>query len=73
MADKPLSERAKLRLRLAAGLLRSKGTRLECPRDQFYDHIQAAIAALPQPEHDQLRGLVDWLEEYERGDPLPTK
>lgn len=68
---KPLSERAKLRLRLAAGLLRGKGGRggrdLGFSRENFYEDIQRHLASLPQDEQRELRNLVDWLEDYETG------
>jgi hypothetical protein len=37
---KPLTARAKQRLRLLAGLLRSRGQKFDMPRDQFYEEIQ---------------------------------
>ena len=60
-----LSARAKLRLRLLAGLLRSGGQKFDVPRERFYDEIQAAAAALPPDRQAHLKSLVDWLEEYE--------
>ena len=61
----PLSERAKLRLRLAAGLLRAEGITFECPRETFYDTIQAELANLPTDRRERLKALVDWAESYE--------
>lgn len=61
-----LSERAKLRLRLAAGLLRANGVNLDCPRDQFYAEIQKILASLPDDERASLKASVDWLEAYDR-------
>ena len=60
-----LSARAKLRLRLLAGLLRSGGQKFDMRRERFYDEIQAAAAALPPDRQAHLKSLVDWLEEYE--------
>jgi len=65
---KPLTERAKQRLRLLAGLLRTRGQKFDMPRDQFYDEIQAAEAALPKERQSELKSLVDWLEDYERAE-----
>ena len=65
---KPLSERGKLRLRIAAGLLRGMGRKLSFPREQFYDEIQAVLSALPAPEQAELKGLVDWVESYDRAE-----
>ena len=69
-----LSTRAKARLRAARQLLEadpvrfglSRGWRLAAPTAP-YDAIQAAISTLTQPARADLRGLVDWVEEYERG------
>ncbi len=65
---KALSDRAKLRLRLAAGLLRSEGVKFDCPRDQFYEKIQEVLAGLPAERQAALRELVDWVEDYERAE-----
>ena len=64
MAD--LSDRAKQRLRLLAGLLRGQGQKLDMPRDQFYGQIQAVASSLPSGQQERLKSLVDWLEGYER-------
>ncbi|MBY0365161.1 MAG: hypothetical protein K2X12_02880 [Burkholderiaceae bacterium] len=65
---KGLSDRAKHRLRLAAGLLRSEGVSFECPRDQFYDKVQEVLAGLPADKQAHLRELVDWVEDYDRAE-----
>jgi hypothetical protein len=65
---KPLSERAKHRLKIAAGLLRGSGTKLDFPRDQFYEKIQNVLAALPDEQQRKLKSLVDWVEDYDRAD-----
>lgn len=65
---KALSDRAKHRLRLAAGLLRAQGTSFECPRDQFYDKVQEVLAGLPAEKQAALRELVDWVEDYDRAE-----
>lgn len=64
-----LSERGKRRLRIAAGLLRSEGVKFDCPRDQFYERIQDVLAGLPAERQATLKGLVDWVEEYELASP----
>lgn len=66
MEKRALSDRAKHRLRLAAGLLRSEGVSFDCPRDQFYDKIQEVLAGLPAARQAALRELVDWVEDYDR-------
>lgn len=60
-----LSERAKRRLKIAAGLLRGSGRRkrdLGLSRDRFYEDIQALINALQPDERTTLKGLTDWVE-----------
>lgn len=68
MTARPLSERAKHRLKIAAGLLRGMGRKLDFPRDEFYERIQAELAALPDAERDHLKQLTDWVEQYDRAD-----
>ncbi len=63
-----LTERAKVRLRLLAALLRGRGHRLDMPRAKFYEEVQAIAAELPANERQELKGLVDWVEDYERGE-----
>ena len=71
-----LSERAKARLGAAARLLRNDPQVFGLPRTWklddragYYEGVQAAIAALEKAEQDRLRGMVDWVEEYERAEP----
>ncbi|QQC67878.1 hypothetical protein [Paraburkholderia ginsengisoli] len=59
---KPLSERAKKRLRIAAGLLRKQGVRFAKDGD-FYGLVMKAIES--HAAKDQLRELVDWVEAYD--------
>lgn len=71
---KPLSERAKHRLRLAAGLLRGTGPGskdLGLSRDGFYDGVQSLIASLPMERQTELKELVDWVESYDNA-PSPA-
>ena len=66
MEKKALSERAKHRLRIAAGLLRTEGIKLDCTREQFYEKIQESLADLPADRQASLKVLVDWVEDYDR-------
>ena len=63
-----LSNRAKERLKLLAGLRRAKGQKVTMPRDQFYDEVQALVKALPQQRQLELKNLVDWLEDYQEAE-----
>lgn len=70
-AGPALGERAKHRLRLAAGLLRGSGYRFDCPRAQFYDVVIEAVNALSPEAKVRLRSDVDWLEAYELAEDSP--
>lgn len=61
-----LSDRGKHRLKLAAGLLRGSGQKLDWPREDFYDKIQEHLATLAGERQNDLKAQVDWVEEYER-------
>jgi hypothetical protein len=63
-----LSDRAKRRLQLLAGLLRSSGMRLDMPREQFYEEVQKTVGGLSAERQAELKAMVDWLEDYERGE-----
>lgn len=67
-----LSDRAKLRLRIVAGLLRGSGQKLDFPRAEFYDRIQLLLREMDQTESARLKGLTDWVEDYtnNEGEPL---
>ena len=83
----PLNDRAKLRLRLAAGILRGRfkarkeKTDLPVSRENFYVDMLALLEQLPKDEQADLKELVDWLEQYaveenrlvEKGWYSPTK
>lgn len=58
-----ISDRGKHRLRLAAHFLRQKGHRFDGAN--FYTTVIKAIGGLDQEVHEHLRGLVNWIEEYE--------
>lgn len=64
-----LSERAKKRLKIAAGLLRGGGRRardLGLSRDGFYEGIQSLISTLSDDERKNLKELTDWVEAYDQ-------
>lgn len=63
-----LSDRAKRRLQLLAGLLRSGGMTFDMPRDRFYDEVQKAAAGLSVERQAELKETVNWLEDYERAE-----
>lgn len=65
---KLLSDRAKHRLRIAAGLLRADGVKFDVPRDQFYETIQRVLSELAPDRQSALRSLVDWVEDYCRAE-----
>lgn len=59
-----ISERGKARLRTAARMLKLRGP---CDADsEDFAAILAAIDRLDQQRRAELRGLVDWVEAYER-------
>jgi len=58
-----LTERAKHRLRLAARFLRREGQRFN--KGEFYEEVLSCINTLNLMQQEQLRGFVDWMEEYE--------
>ena len=58
-----ISDRGKHRLRLAARFLRQEEHRFDGAN--FYTMVIKAISGLDQEVQEHLRGLVDWIEEYE--------
>ena len=68
--ERPLSWRAKYRLRLAAGLLRADGSRFDMPRQQFYEQMTLALERMPESDRERLRALVDWVEAFDPQDEL---
>lgn len=58
-----LSHRAKHRLRIAARLLRQQGNKFH--EGNFYEQVLQALSKINTTAKEQLRGLVDWVEEYE--------
>lgn len=62
-AAQSLSPRARERLRLAAGLLRANGARVDDAAG-FHAGVLAALDALPVDERALVRTLVDWIEVY---------
>lgn len=62
MSPKPLTDRAKARLKIAAGFLRQRGVQFPKTGD-FYGLVIKSLNE--QPDRDELRGIVDWVEEYD--------
>lgn len=58
-----LSDRAKSRLKVAAGFLRARGVSFPKEGD-FYGAVLNALEA--QPDKGELKLLVDWVEDYDR-------
>jgi hypothetical protein len=72
MSSKPLTDRAKRRLRIAAGILRGSGKQkgskpaaLPLSRTNFYEDMIKFIDGLPPEERDSLKAHVDWVESFE--------
>lgn len=64
-AAQSLSPRARERLRLAAGLLRANGVRVDDAAGAgFHAGVLAALDALPVDDRARVRTLVDWIEAY---------
>lgn len=59
-----LSSRARQRLRMAARMLRAQGVKID-DTNGFYPGVLASIAALADLDRTILRGLVDWVGDYE--------
>lgn len=59
------TDRAKLRLRLAAGLIGREGRTLKLDRANFYPEMLKVLESQTPAERDRIKGLVDWLEDYE--------
>lgn len=60
-----MPERAKYRLRIAAAFERARGVQLNVPREQFYPAMAEHLQSLDVDRREWLRGLVDWVEEYD--------
>lgn len=59
------NDRAKKRLKIAAGLLRARG--IDFPKSgDFYGDVLRTLDT--QPDKDEIRLLVDWVEDYERAE-----
>ena len=73
---KPLGERVKHRLRIAAGLLRGSDHRsrvLAVSRANFYSEIADLIRSLTLQDQQVLRDQTDWVEAYDNGGPRVDK
>lgn len=60
-----LTDRAKLRLRLAAAVIGGEGRTLKLDRTNFYPEMLRVLEAKTPAEREQIKELVDWLEDYE--------
>jgi hypothetical protein len=74
-----LSERAKARLAAALALIRHDPAAFGLPKSWklddrcgYYESILAVIEALGSGEQERLKVLVDWIEDYQRGDQDPA-
>jgi len=65
-----LNDRAKLRLRLAAGLIGGPEKTLKLDRKNFYPQMLDLLAKMPQDEQIKIKELVDWLEDFENAIPI---
>lgn len=66
---KALNERAKHRLKIAAGLLRGSGPKakdLQLSRENFYESLQEIISRLTDAERQTLKEQTDWVEAYDK-------
>ncbi len=63
--DQKFTDRAKLRLRLAAGLIGGQGRMLKLDRTNFYPEMLEVIERQTPEQRDSIKTLVDWLEDYE--------
>lgn len=68
MTKHSLSDRAKHRLRIVAGLLRGTGKKkrdLNLSRENFYQEIQILIENLSDDDKKNLKENTDWVESYD--------
>ncbi|SFU33980.1 hypothetical protein SAMN05216339_101420 [Nitrosomonas eutropha] len=63
--DQKFTDRAKLRLRLAAGLIGGQGRTLKLDRANFYPEMLEVIERQTPEQREYIKSLVDWLEDYE--------
>ncbi|HEX6705075.1 MAG TPA: hypothetical protein VF169_09970, partial [Albitalea sp.] len=62
---RPLSDRAKRRLRIAAALLRHQGLTEAKLGPGFFEAVLGVVDKLSPDQRDKLRSHVDWVEAYE--------
>lgn len=62
------NDRAKLRLRLAAGLIGGEGRTLKLDRANFYPEMLKVVESQTPEQRETLKELVDWLEDYDQAD-----
>ncbi|QBC45868.1 hypothetical protein [Iodobacter fluviatilis] len=60
------SERAKKRLRIVSKFFKPLKIEFKAARDEFYPAVVEKVKALDEETREALRGLTDWVEEYER-------
>jgi len=65
-----LSNRAKLRLRLAAGLIGGPNKTLKLDRKNFYPQMIDYLKKMSDEEKNKLKEYVDWLEDFENATPI---
>ena len=63
-----LSDRAKVRLHIAAALIGRRGLSPEACGEDFYARVLQVIESLDPQRRSKLRECVDWVEAYERTD-----
>lgn len=61
-----ISDRGKRRLQIAANFLRQQGVKFD--GGNFYEMVLKNINELQLAKKDELKGRIDWLEEYEVAD-----
>ncbi len=70
MTNQALSERAKNRLKIAAGFLRRRG--IGFPKEgNFYGAVLQSLEA--QPDKGELKTLVDWVEAYDKASSVDSE
>lgn len=69
--SKPLSDRAKSRLKLAASFLRSAGHQFP-PNGDFYGQVVDKLAMMSDHDRAMLKECVDWVEDYNRAEAQTT-
>uniref|UniRef100_E1TFC7 Uncharacterized protein n=1 Tax=Burkholderia sp. (strain CCGE1003) TaxID=640512 RepID=E1TFC7_BURSG len=71
MTSRPLSQRAKHRLEIAAGPLRGMGRKVDFPGEQLYDGVQQILTTLTDQERVTVKELVPWSIRFAPGAQRP--